>query len=132
MNYLLSAYSIYLVLTIAITTWVTYTLYKNARVFLFEIFKQVGEVADSVNNLLRIGFYLIAMGYALKNLKIYLGNYSYNNTLKQYVDPISNLKIQDVFEILSYKLGAFVLIIGIVLFIVLFIMTILRKDTKTA
>jgi hypothetical protein len=107
-------------------------LYKNARVFLFEIFKKVGEVADSVNNLLRIGFYLIAMGYALKKLKIELGSMHYDNALQKYVDPIANLKVQDIFEILSYKLGAFVLIIGIVLFIILFIMAVLRGDAKHA
>ena len=132
MNYLISAYSIYLVLTIAITTWVTYTLYKNAGVFLFEIFKRVREVSDSVNNLLRIGFYLIAMGYALKSLKIELGVKRYDDLLHQYTDPIANLKIQDVFEILSYKIGSFVLIIGIVLFVILFIMAVLRGDAKHA
>jgi hypothetical protein len=47
---------------IALTVWVARTLSKNGRVFLVNSFASDERLADSVNHLLVVGFYLINMG----------------------------------------------------------------------
>jgi hypothetical protein len=56
-------YLIYLSVAAFLTVWVSGTLHKNGRVFLVTVFKQEG-LADSVNHLLVVGFYLINLGWA--------------------------------------------------------------------
>ena len=62
-------YIVYTVLSIMMTAWVAHTLYKNGRVFLLEAFKGKEEMADSVNHLLVVGFYLINFGFILLYLR---------------------------------------------------------------
>ena len=56
-------YVIYLGASAALTVWVGNTLYRNGRVFLVSVFKEAG-LADSVNHLLVVGFYLVNLGAA--------------------------------------------------------------------
>jgi hypothetical protein len=56
-------YVVYLSASIALTVWVGNTLYRNGRVFLVSVFKEAG-LADSVNHLLVVGFYLVNLGAA--------------------------------------------------------------------
>jgi hypothetical protein len=56
-------YVIYLSASAALTVWVGSTLYRNGRVFLVSVFKETG-LADSVNHLLVVGFYLVNLGAA--------------------------------------------------------------------
>ena len=63
------SYLTYLVISIALTVWVARTLHKNGRVFLVEAFHGNAELADSVNHLLVVGFYLINIGYIAVELK---------------------------------------------------------------
>jgi hypothetical protein len=56
-------YVIYLGASAALTVWVGNTLYGNGRVFLVSVFKEAG-LADSVNHLLVVGFYLVNLGAA--------------------------------------------------------------------
>ncbi len=62
MNYNIVSYLIYIPVTVAITIWVASTLFKNGRVFLVDIFHGNDLLADSVNKLLLVGFYLINIG----------------------------------------------------------------------
>lgn len=62
-------YIVYTVLSIMMTAWVAHTLYKNGRVFLLEAFKGKEEMADSVNRLLVVGFYLVNLGFILLYLR---------------------------------------------------------------
>jgi hypothetical protein len=62
-------YIAYAIISIAMTAWVARTLYKNGRVFLLEAFKEKEEMADSVNHLLVVGFYLINLGFILLYLR---------------------------------------------------------------
>ena len=61
--YIVASYAAYLVLSLAATVWVARTLARNGRVFLVEAFHGRTELADSVNQLLVVGFYLINFGY---------------------------------------------------------------------
>jgi hypothetical protein len=56
-------YVIYLAASACLTVWVSRTLFKNGRVFLISVFQQDG-LADSVNHLLVVGFYLVNLGWA--------------------------------------------------------------------
>jgi len=63
-------YLIYLAVSVALTIWVAGTLFKNGLLFLIDAFGGNAELANSVNRLLVVGFYLINLGYITLNLKI--------------------------------------------------------------
>ncbi len=56
-------YAVYIVSSVLLTVWVGHTLYRNGRPFLVSVFKEDG-LADSVNRLLVVGFYLVNFGAA--------------------------------------------------------------------
>jgi hypothetical protein len=56
-------YVVYLVASVMLTVWVGNTLFKNGRPFLISVFQEAG-LADSVNRLLVVGFYLVNLGAA--------------------------------------------------------------------
>ena len=89
-------YAAYLVISIFLTVWVARTLHKNGRVFLIEVFNGDEPLADSVNHLLVVGFYLINLGYVTLALKI--------------GDTIDTP--QQGIEALSYKVGLVLLVLG--------------------
>ena len=67
---IVSTYVSYVILSIFLTVWVAQTLHKNGRVFLVEVFGGNESLADSVNHLLVVGFYLINFGYVSLALKL--------------------------------------------------------------
>jgi hypothetical protein len=98
-------------LTIVLTVWVAKTLFTNGRIFLVDIFHGNELLADSVNKLLLVGFYLINIGYAVYTLQI-----------------LGEIKtIQVVIEKLSLKIGAIILILGGMHFFNLFVFFKLRS-----
>lgn len=111
MNYIILTYSFYLAITIALTIWVARTLFRNGKIFLIDIFHGNRELADSVNNLLLVGFYLINLGYAIYTLQV--------------TSSITNF--QEVIEKLSVKIGLIILILGAMHFFNLYIFFTLRK-----
>ena len=56
-------YVTYILVSAFLTVWVGNTLHRNGRPFLISVFKEDG-LADSVNRLLVVGFYLINFGAA--------------------------------------------------------------------
>ncbi len=111
MNYIIITYSFYLVIIIALTIWVARTLFKNGKIFLIDIFHGNKELADSVNNLLLVGFYLINIGYAVYTLQV----------------THQIISVQEVIENLSLKIGLIILILGGMHFFNLYIFFTLRK-----
>lgn len=89
-------YFSYLAISIGLTVWVARTLHRNGRVFLIEAFHGNGELADSVNQLLVVGFYLINIGYIALALKT--------------TNSLSN--VRQVIELESTKIGVVLLILG--------------------
>ena len=61
--YIVGSYLVYLAISLGVTVWVAKTLHRNGRVFLLDAFHGNGDLADSVNHLLVVGFYLINVGY---------------------------------------------------------------------
>ena len=60
---IVACYVSYLAISIALTIWVARTLYRSGRIFLLDAFRGNEALADSVNHLLVVGFYLINIGY---------------------------------------------------------------------
>lgn len=101
MMYPIYNYVLYLAVSIALTVWVARTLHKNGRVFLTEAFADNAPLADSVNHLLVVGFYLINIGYATLALK--------------YGQVPGDLK--ELIEALSTKVGLVLVVLGFMHFL---------------
>src|SRR5947209_4699206 len=104
-------YAIYLVVSVGITVWVAHTLHKNGRIFLVDNFLGNEKLADSVNHLLVVGFYLINIGFVSLFLR-YGGNAH---------DP------QGAIEYLSTKTGVVLVVLGAMHFLNLIIFTSIRR-----
>ncbi|MES2277031.1 MAG: hypothetical protein V4592_13465 [Bacteroidota bacterium] len=114
MNYFILTYAFYLVISIALTVWVAKVLFNNGRIFLVDIFHGNTPLADSVNKLLVVGFYLINIGYMSMNLR--------------EVGLIND--VQTVIEVLSRKLGYIILTLGAMHFLNLTIFFKLRNRAQ--
>ena len=110
-------YAIYLPIAIFLTLFVAKSLFKNARVFMLDIFHQKEDIALATNKLFEIGFYLMNIGFALLILKF---NDVYN--------PIDSS--QELIERLAVKIGGFSIYLGIMLFLNLFMFFKGRKKSK--
>ncbi len=89
-------YAVYLAISVVLTVWVGRTLHRNGRVFLVDVFHGNGSLADSVNHLLVVGFYLINLGYVTLALKL--------------SDPVGSAG--GAIEALSRKVGWVLLVLG--------------------
>jgi hypothetical protein len=69
--YIVACYAAYLAISLAVTIWVAQTLRHNGRSFLIDAFQGNSDLADSVNHLLVVGFYLINVGYVTLALRTY-------------------------------------------------------------
>ncbi len=116
MNATIVNYALYLALAIPLTVWVARTLHKNGRVFLVECFHGNQELADSVNHLLVVGFYLVNIGFVSLYLKT-----------REVIEGT-----QGVFEILSGKMGIVLLVLGLMHFFNLYLFTRMRKRGQIA
>jgi hypothetical protein len=114
MNHTVVSYLLYLAITLTLTVWVANVLFKNGRIFLVDIFKGNQELADSVNRLLVVGFYLINIGY----VSLFLRE-------DEYIQNVARL-----IELLSRKVGIIILILGAMHFFNLFVFFKLRKRAK--
>lgn len=97
---LLVTYAVYVGISLAITVWVGRTLNKNGRVFLIENFQGQEELADSINHLLLVGFYLVNIGFMSLALR-------YGDKPSDAVGAV---------EFLSTKIGLVVVVLGVMHF----------------
>jgi hypothetical protein len=104
-------YLSYLLISISLTVWVAKTLHKNGRIFLVDSFLGNEALADSINHLLFVGFYLVNLGFVTLALKS--------------DDKPGDL--QGVLETLSTKIGWVLLVLGFMHFFNLFIFSKMRK-----
>ncbi len=111
MNAVVWTYVSYLVLSLGLTIWVAYTLHKNGRVFLVDAFEGNEALANSVNHLLVVGFYLINIGFISFVLKT----------------SESIRTVQVSFEILSGKIGTVLLVLGAMHFFNLYVFSRMRR-----
>lgn len=90
------AYVLYLLITVPLTVFVARTLYRNGRLFLHDVFKGNDALAEAVNHLLVVGFYLLNLGYVSLFLK----------TGRQVRGA------EQLFEVLSNRVGIVALVLG--------------------
>jgi hypothetical protein len=114
MDHTVWGYTIYLVISIALTIWVARTLHANGRLFLVQTFSDNEELADSVNHLLKVGFYLINVGYVTLALR--------------YGDNPENFR--EILEICSTKIGIVLVVLGGMHFLNLYIFSRMRKRAR--
>ena len=105
------AYITYMVASVGLTVWVAHTLHKNGRVFLVDTFLGNETLADSVNHLLVVGFYLINVGFVSLALK-------YGVKPRDTVEGI---------EFFSTKMGMVLLVLGAMHFFNLYVFARTRR-----
>ena len=115
MNWLITTYLTYLAISIALTVWVARTLHKNGRIFLVDSFHGNESLADSVNHLLVVGFYLINIGYVALALK--------------YGAKVDTA--QGFLEALSTKVGLVLVVLGFMHLFNLLVFSKMRKRAVT-
>lgn len=107
-------YLVYLAISVALTIWVARTLHKNGRIFLVDSFLGNDALADSVNHLLVVGFYLVNIGFVTLALK--------------YGDkPVD---AQTALEALSTKVGLVLVVLGVMHFFNLFVFSNMRRRAQ--
>ena len=111
MNWIVTTYLAYLAISVALTVWVARTLHKNGRIFLVDSFLGNEKLADSVNHLLVVGFYLINVGYVTLALKY----------------GVTAVTLQEGLETLSTKVGLVLLVLGFMHFFNLLVFTRMRR-----
>lgn len=116
MDYTLLTYTLYIPLSVAVTIWVARTLHKNGRVFLLDVFSGREDLADSVNHLLVVGFYLVNLGFVSFALKL-------GYTVKDAREGV---------EALSEKIGLVLVVLGIMHFFNLYVFSKIRGRSRFA
>ena len=89
-------YIVYAILSVALTVWVGRVLFTHGRIFIIDSFNGNVEMADAVNKLLHVGFYLVNIGFVLLYLK-------YGFKPRNGVEAI---------EYISTKIGVVLLVLG--------------------
>ena len=114
MSFTLYSYLAYVVISVALTIWVARTLHKNGRAFLVDVFAERADLADSVNHLLVVGFYLGNLGYMSLALKL--------------AAPVGDATAG--FEALSHKVGLVLVVLGGMHFFNLYVFSRIRRSKQ--
>lgn len=112
--YIVVCYFAYLAFSLAVTIWVAQTLRHNGHSFLVDAFHGNSELADSVNHLLVVGFYLINVGYVTLAL----------HTTAQVASARSAI------ELVCDKLGFVLIVLGVMHFLNLYVFNRLRRRAQ--
>ncbi len=111
MNATVTTYALYLLIALPLTVWVARNLCRNGRIFLVDCLHGNESLADSINQLLVMGFYLISFGFVALYLKL--------------ASEVN--EVRGIFEALSGKLGIVLLVLGGMHFFNLLVFTKMRK-----
>ncbi|MFC4335805.1 hypothetical protein [Salininema proteolyticum] len=104
-------YSAYLLVAVPLTIWVARTLGNNGLHFIKDVYAGNDELAAAVNKLLQVGFYLLNLGFIALWLK--------TDT------PAETLR--GVFETVAVKIGAVLLVIGVLHIVNVWVLNSIRK-----
>ena len=114
MTWTVGTYVVYLLVAVPLTIWVATTLSHNGRVFLADVFSDKLELADAVNKLLVVGFYLLNLGFVMLYLRGGGG-----------VHDLTGL-----FEAISVKIGIVMLVLGVIHFINVWVFNSIRRRSR--
>ena len=96
MNYNMAAYIVYLFLMVFIIVYVGRYFYTNGRIFIISLLNGHVSLADHINKLLLVAYYLFNIGYAFLKLK--------------HWQKITSLDL--LFSSLSVNMGVLILILA--------------------
>ncbi len=94
---------IYLAISVTVALLVGWTLHRNGRVFLVEVYQGNESLADSVNHLILVGFYLVSIGFVAVAIRMGTGT-----------------GMQDIggaIQVVSTKVGLVLLVLGVTHFL---------------
>ena len=114
MSLVVISYLVYVAVSVGLTVWVARTLHRNGRVFLVDAFHGNEHMADSVNHLLVVGFYLVNVGFIALALK--------------YGEKPAD--VQGAVEFLSTKVGVVLVVLGAMHFFNMFNFDKLRRKSR--
>ena len=103
----------FILISAVLTIWVGKTLHENSRQFLLESFDGNDLMAESVNHLLMVGFYLLNFG--IVSILLRVGGAPQNAV--------------DFIELLSVKIGGVLLLPGIIYFATMFRLAKMRSNS---
>lgn len=89
-GYVTLVYVAYAAVAIGLTAFLARTLFRNGGVFLRDVFGERAAIADAVNRLLVIGFYMFNLGFALYALKAGRGMDSFE-AMQFFVNRVGTL-----------------------------------------
>jgi hypothetical protein len=112
MNYNISTYIIYLALMVYIIVYVGKYFYTNGRVFIISLLNGNVPLADQINKLLLVAYYLFNIGYAFIKLN--------------HWQRITNMEM--MFSSLSVNMGALILILAVTHYLNMLIIYCLSKS----
>ena len=104
----------YLVVAVPLTFWVARTLSRNGAVFLADVFDGKDGLAEAVNRLLVVGFYLVNLGFVMLFLRI----------------DVPVLELGDLVEIVSAKVGIVMLVLGALHFGNVYVFNAIRRRSR--
>lgn len=111
--YLIPVYATYAIVSIGLTIWLARTLFRNGAVFLESVFRDEPRMANAVNQLLVVGFYLLNLGYAALLMRADGGT-----------TPLAAV------EVLARKLGALLVSLGAMHFANLYLFYRIRRRSQ--
>lgn len=117
-TYFIKAYLIYLPIVLVLTYLVARTLFQSGKTFMLDIFNGRKEIAHATNQLFKVGFYLLNLGFGLLIMKISIYHNEVFDTNRELI------------EILSGKIGKFAVYLGVMLFFNLFLFFRGKKKAK--
>lgn len=89
-GYVMLVYVGYAAVAIGLTAFLARTLFRNGGVFLQDVFGERAAVADAVNRLLVIGFYMFNLGFALYALNASRGMDAFD-AMEFFVNEVGTL-----------------------------------------
>lgn len=113
--FLVPVYVAYAVTAVTLTVGLARVLFRSGAVFLEDVFKETPKMAEAVNRLLVVGFYLLNLGYAALIMK---------------ADGASTAVAAA--EVLAWKLGALLVSLGIMHFINMYFFFRIRRRSQLA
>lgn len=114
MDWTATSYFTYLAVTVPLTIWVASTLSRNGRVFLEDVFGNNLDLAEAINKLLVVGFYLLNVGFVLLYLR----------TGDQVLD------LSSLMEVVSLKVGVVMVVLGLVHFTNVYVFNSIRRRVR--
>ncbi|MCF3965324.1 hypothetical protein [Streptomyces fuscigenes] len=105
------AYVLYLAVSVGLTVWVARTLSRNGKIFLADVLLGDDQLAEAVNHLLVVGFYLVNLGFVALYLK----------------DSEGVADARQLVEAISVKLGVVLLVLGVLHLGNVFVLSTIRR-----